>query len=242
MNVRPDRFSPARAFSALVVEDDRDLAGALVRGLREAGFLARSAATALDGLRAVARDAPDVVVLDLGLPDLDGGEALRMLRGASDVPVVVATARGDELRIVQLLNNGADDYLVKPFSVAQLVARLGAVLRRTHRPGDGGPRVLAVGGLRVDLARREASLDGHPVPLNRKEFDLLAYLAENPDRVITRQELVAAVWGRPHTGREQSVDVHVSWLRRKLGETAAEPRYLTTVRGVGFRLTAPTTG
>ncbi|WP_367127370.1 response regulator transcription factor [Saccharothrix sp. HUAS TT1] len=234
MRARPGRSTLGGAPSALVVEDDPSLATALADALRGAGYRSHGVSTGLEALRVVAHDEPDIVLLDLGLPDVDGADgvdALRMMRGASDVPVVVATARRDELRVVQLLNAGADDYLVKPFSAPVLVARMGAVLRRVR-----GPRGVAVGGLRIDLALRQVHVDGRPVELNRKEFDVLSYLAEHRDRVVPRAELVDAVRGRRHSGREQSVDVHVSWLRRKLGESAAAPRHLVTVRGVGFRL------
>ncbi|MDX6429141.1 MAG: hypothetical protein QOE54_1507, partial [Streptosporangiaceae bacterium] len=179
------------------------------------------------------------VILDLGLPDLDGAEALKMLRGVSDVPVIVATARDDETEIVRLLNAGADDYLVKPFSGEHLSARLAAVLRRTAARGDARPAtLLLVGGLSVDLDRREASLDGAALELTRREFDLLGYLAAQAGRVVPRRELLTEVW-RQSYGDDQTIDVHLSWLRRKLGETASAPRYLHTVRGVGVRLSAP---
>src|SRR5690606_10362275 len=183
-----------------------------------------------DALREITRNPPDVVVLDLGLPDLDGAEALKMMRGVSDVPVIVATARDDEAEIVRLLRAGADDYLVKPFSGEHLEARLEAVLRRTRRAA-APPAVLRVGGLEVDLDRREATLDGAPLSLTRREFDLLAYLAARADRVVSRRELRTEVWRQAY-GEDQTIDVHLSWLRRKLGETAARPRYLHTVRGV----------
>lgn len=215
------------------------LRDALARSLSNVGHVVRPVSNALDGLRELTRSPPDIVVLDLGLPDFDGGEALRMMRGVSDVPIVVATAEADELRIVQLLNAGADDYLVKPFTVEQLIARLSAVLRRARPFTVDKPGVVAVGGLQVHLDRREALLQGRVLQLNRKEFDLLAYLATHTERVVSRQELIESVWGRPHSGSDQSVDVHISWLRRKLGENAAEPRYLRTVRGVGFRLAEP---
>jgi DNA-binding response OmpR family regulator len=230
---------PVAAVTVLVVEDDRLLANAVVRSLRRVGYLTISAPNALEALRMLSDEEPDIIVLDLGLPDLDGSDALRAIRGSSDVPVVVATARQEELKIVQLLNAGADDYLVKPFSADQLIARLSAVLRRTYRPGKGNTQVLSIGAINIDLALREAHINGRSLDLNRKEFDLLSYLGEHTDRVVTRQELVKEVWGRIHSGREQSVDVHIAWLRRKLGETAARPRYLMTVRGIGFRLADP---
>ncbi|MGI8336527.1 response regulator transcription factor [Actinomadura scrupuli] len=225
--------------SVLVVEDDPMVRAALIRELTARGHVVRSVGTALDTLREVARTPPDLVILDLGLPDLDGAEALKMLRGVSAVPVIVATARDDETEIVRLLNAGADDYLVKPFSGEHLSARLAAVLRRTAPLGDARPAMLLlVGGLSVDLDRREATLDGAALELTRREFDLLGYLAARPGRVVPRRELLTEVW-RQSYGDDQTIDVHLSWLRRKLGETASAPRYLHTVRGVGVRLSPP---
>jgi DNA-binding response OmpR family regulator len=192
----------------------------------------------MDALREVAVRPPDVVVLDLGLPDVDGASALRMMRGDSDVPIIVATARTGENNIIRLLNAGADDYLTKPFSGEHLLARISAVLRR-RGSFAGAPAAIEVGPLRIDLARRAATLDGRPLDLNRKEFDLLAYLAARRDHLVTRQELIEEVWRQPYRGSEQTVDVHISWLRRKLGETAAKPRFLRVMRGVGIMLVDP---
>ncbi|GAA1544377.1 response regulator transcription factor [Actinomadura kijaniata] len=222
--------------SVLVVEDDANVRTALIRELSARSHVVRSVGTAMDALREVTQDPPDAVVLDLGLPDLDGGEMLKMLRGVSDVPVIIATARDDEPEIVRLLNAGADDYLIKPFSAEHLSARLSAVLRRASRSGPTAE--LRVGGLHIDLDRRTAGLDGKPLELTRREFDLLAYLAARPGHVVPRRELLAEVWRQAY-GDDQTIDVHLSWLRRKLGETAAKPRYLHTVRGVGVRLADP---
>ncbi|GAA2716939.1 MULTISPECIES: response regulator transcription factor [Streptomyces] len=226
----------------LVVEDDPFVRSALIRQLSEASHVVRSVGTALEALREVAQTGFDVVVLDLGLPDLDGAQALKMLRGITDVPVIVATARDDEAEIVRLLTDGADDYLVKPFSAAHLTARITAVLRRAGTAVPAGEpaqeRVLRVGGLSVDPLRRQAELDGAPLDLTRREFDLLAYLAARPGIVVPRKELLAEVWQQAY-GDDQTIDVHLSWLRRKLGETAARPRYLRTLRGVGVTLEAP---
>ncbi|MEW1860106.1 response regulator transcription factor [Streptomyces sp. NBC_00669] len=227
--------------TVLVVEDDQFVRSALIRHLGDAGHTVRSVGTALEALREVAQVGFDVVILDLGLPDLDGSEALKMLRGLSDVPVIVATARDDEAEIVRLLNAGADDYLVKPFSVEHLSARLAAVLRRARggaagEPAGGGR--IRVGGLEIDVRRRLALLDGGRLDLTRREFDLLAFLAARPGVVVPRRELLAEVW-RQSYGDDQTIDVHLSWLRRKLGETAARPRYLHTLRGVGVKLEPP---
>ena len=181
-----------------------------------------------------------MVVLDLGLPDIDGADVLRMLRGVSAVPVIVATARDDETEIVRLLDGGADDYVVKPYSAAHLEARIRAVLRRSDAAGgEDGARELVVGDLVVAPALRQATLDGRELDLTRLEFDLLAHLARRSPEVVTRRELLAEVWQQPYGGGDKTVDVHLSWLRRKLGETAQEPRYLHTVRGVGVKLAAP---
>ncbi|MDJ0340013.1 response regulator transcription factor [Streptomyces sp. H10-C2] len=226
--------------SVLVVEDDQFVRSALIRHLTEAAHTVRSVGTALEALREVAQVGFDVVILDLGLPDLDGSEALKMLRGITDVPVIIATARDDEAEIVRLLNAGADDYLVKPFSVEHLSARMAAVLRRA-RGREAGPdetSQLMVGGLRIDIRSRQAELDGVTVDLTRREFDLLAFLAARPGVVVGRKELLAEVWQQSY-GDDQTIDVHLSWLRRKLGETAARPRYLHTLRGVGVKLEPP---
>ncbi|MEV4258649.1 response regulator transcription factor [Spirillospora sp. NPDC049652] len=225
--------------SVLVIEDDEHVRRALVRELTVLGHSVNSAGRALDALRLVTSCPPEVVVLDLGLPDLDGAEVLKMLRAVSDVPVVVATARDGEREIIRLLRSGADDYLVKPFSAEHLHARLEAVLRRMRTT----PRqeAITVGGLKVDVDRRQAVLDGKPLQLSRREFDLLAFLAANAGRVVRRRELLTEVWQQSF-GDDQTIDVHVSWLRRKLGESAAAPHYLHTVRGVGLMLIEPSAG
>ncbi|MFE2428296.1 response regulator transcription factor [Streptomyces sp. NPDC059373] len=222
--------------SVLVVEDDQFVRSALIRHLSEAAHSVRSVGTALEALREVAQVGFDVVILDLGLPDLDGAEALKMLRGITDVPVIIATARDDETEVVRLLNAGADDYLIKPFSVEHLSARMSAVLRRSRVREE--TQVMRVGGLQIDVLRRQAALDGARLDLTRREFDLLSFLAARPGVVVARRELLAEVWQQSY-GDDQTIDVHLSWLRRKLGETAARPRYLHTLRGVGVKLEPP---
>lgn len=224
--------------SVFLIEDDRRIRETLVVALAERGHDVEASAAAFPALQRIVGAAPDVVVLDLGLPDLDGVDALRMLRGVTSVPVVVATARDDEDEIVRTLDLGADDYIVKPFSAAQLDARIRAVLRRVGEPPTAP---IAVGGLRIDVAGRVVTMDGTPVELSRKEFELLAYLAARPGVVVTKRELLAEIWRLPYGGADKTVDVHLSWLRRKLGETAAAPRYLHTLRGVGVKLVAPAT-
>jgi DNA-binding response OmpR family regulator len=221
----------------LIVEDDSYVRSAMVADLTRRSHAVRTAGTALDGIREVSQHPPELIVLDLGLPDLDGGQALKMMRTVTTAPVIVATARDEEAEIIRLLNDGADDYVVKPFSGEHLAARIAALLRRAS-PGSAPASVVAVAGLSIDQARREALLDGRRLELSRREFDLLAYLAGRPGTVVSRRELLTEVW-RQSYGDDQTIDVHVSWLRRKLGETAARPRYLHTVRGVGVMLDAP---
>ncbi|WP_327387512.1 response regulator transcription factor [Streptomyces sp. NBC_01207] len=240
--------------SVLVVEDDPSIRQSLIEVLAEHGYAVRSVGDGFGALREVTQTPVDAVVLDLGLPDLDGGDALRMIRGISSVPVLVATARDDETEIIKLLNAGADDYLVKPFSGGQLIARLSAVLRRTsHVPSAGaahtGPGArpapaadplgaTTVGELAVDPGARTAHLAGRELHLTRREFDLLAFLAHHTGQVVSKRRLLTEVWREPYVD-DQTVDVHLSSLRRKLGERAAAPRYLLTVRGVGIKLVAP---
>lgn len=222
----------------MLIEDDARIRSAVARTLEARGHAVRSASAGLPGLQQVVDEPPDVVVLDLGLPDVDGREVLKMIRAVSDVPVVVATARDDDAEIIETLDSGADDYVVKPFSAEHLDARLRAVLRRT-RGADDTPPTIRVGGLDVDLGARQATLDGRALDLSRKEFELLHRLAASAGQVVTKRQLLADIWQQPFGGADKTVDVHLSWLRRKMGESAAEPRYLHTVRGVGVKLVAP---
>jgi two-component system, OmpR family, KDP operon response regulator KdpE len=221
----------------LIVEDDPTIRTAVMRALSDKGYAVAAAHTAMSGLQLAVSERPDVVILDLGLPDLDGREVLRMIRAVSSVPIIVATARSAEADIVHSLDAGADDYVVKPFGGAQLDARIRAVLRRAAEPDQDV--VIEVGGLRLDRRARQAFLDDEALDLTPREFDLLHYLAERAGAVVTKQELLVEVWQQPYGGADKSIDVHLSWLRRKLGETAQEPRYLHTVRRVGVRLAAP---
>jgi DNA-binding response OmpR family regulator len=222
----------------LLVEDDAAIRTALIRALREHGHTVATAAAGMAALSAAVEQKPDVVLLDLGLPDVDGSDVLSMLRAVSDVPVIVATARDDEAEMVRLLDLGADDYVIKPFTAAQLTARIRAVLRRAGKT-DEDP-VIRVGDLVVDTRSYEVTVDGRPVELARKEFELLVALARRAGEVVTKRDLLAEVWQQAWGGSDRTVDVHLSWLRRKLGESAARPRYLHSVRGVGVRLMAPT--
>lgn len=221
----------------LIVEDDPTIRTGVIRALGELGHAVATASTALSGLQLAVAERPDVVLLDLGLPDLDGREMLRMLRAVSPVPIIVITAAAAESDMVRALDSGADDYIVKPFGGRQLDARIRAVLRRLGK--DGGDQTITVGGLELDARARRATLDGRQLNLTPREFDMLHYLALRQDQVVTKSELLANVWQIPYASADKTVDVHLSWLRRKLGETATQPRYLHTVVRVGIRLTAP---
>lgn len=220
-----------------VVEDDGEIRRLVADGLAKRGHDVDTAATALDGLKQVVAEPPDVVILDLGLPDLGGDELLRMLRAVSPVPVIVATARDEDAAAVALLRAGADDYVIKPYSIDILEARIGAVLRRGAIVNRNP--VIAVGDLSIDVAAREATLEGVTLELTPKEFDLLWFLAERVGEVVTKRQILAEVWREPYGGSERTVDVHLSWLRKKLGESASQPRYLRTVHGVGVKLVEP---
>jgi DNA-binding response OmpR family regulator len=193
-----------------------------------------AAGTGLDGLQLILHQEPEVVILDLGLPDVPGERLLGMIRAATPAPVIVATARDDEGLIVKLLDAGADDYIVKPYSPEQLEARIRAVLRRAGGTADKPVPPVRIGGLRLDTARRTVEVDGRPVELTRLEYDVLAYLARNPGRVVSRRELLLEVWQRTDSAR--TVDVHLSWLRRKLGDNPEDPRFIHVQRGVGILL------
>ncbi|MFI6409335.1 response regulator transcription factor [Streptomyces sp. NPDC050548] len=217
----------------LVVEDDPGIAASLVLGLERAGYRARSVATGREAL--VADPEPDVVLLDLGLPDLDGVEVCRRLRSRSRAAIIVVTARGEEADRVAALDEGADDYLVKPFGLAELLARIRAVLRRV-RPSDS--ELLRHGPLAVDPRTRKVTVDGREVALTPKEFDILECLAADPGRVVTRQEVLERAWDAHWYGPTKVLDVHIAALRRKLGV----PGLVETVYGRGFRLGRPEPG
>lgn len=223
--------------SVLLIEDDSRIRKLAADALAAQGHDVETAAAALEGLRLAVANKPDLVILDLGLPDLDGTELLRMLRAVSQVPVIVATAREGDEHVVAALDAGADDYLIKPFSVAELEARVRAVLRRKQSAVEA-PEVV-VGELHLDRGSREATLSGGSLSLSPKEFDLLLLLAERKGDVVTKREMLAQVWRQPYGGSERTVDVHLSSLRSKLGETSKRPRYLVTVHGVGVKLVAP---
>ncbi len=221
----------------LVIEDDPGIRSSLVRSLTDRGYAVSSAPSGLVGLQNALDEQPDLVLLDLGLPDLDGHSLLSMLRAVRRTPVIVVTARDDDPSIVKALDAGADDYVVKPFGMDQLEARIRAVLRRTEAEEPDEP--LRVGDLVIDAVTRSCTLGDREVELSRREFDLLLLLAQRAGEVVTKREILEEVWNQPYGGGERTVDVHLSWLRRKLGETAAHPVYLHSVRGVGVRLAPP---
>ena len=223
----------------LVIEDDPAIRQNLAASLADSGFDVEAAAAGIAGVELFTSRSWDVVVLDLGLPDIGGEEVLRMIRGLGDVPIIIATAQDDEGSIVRLLDAGADDYVVKPFSATQIHARINAVLRRAADPH--AIEEITLGSLRIDVSAKEVSLDGEQLDLTLKEFELLAYLARRPGVLVPKRELMAEVWRQPYGGADKTVDVHVSWLRRKLGESAAEPKYIHTRRGAGVRIVDPDT-
>jgi len=225
------------AEAILVVEDERSVADAVSYALGREGFevtIARDGKAALDAFNTTA---PDLVILDLMLPGMSGWDLLAAFRRERRVPVVMLTARAEETDRVAGLEMGADDYVTKPFSMRELVARVRAVLRRASRPEQAAPgEVLEARGLRVDLDRHEASVEGKPLELSPKEFDLLAYLVRNAGRTRTREQILNAVWGEDAFIDQRAVDVHVRWLRMKIEKDPAQPKRLLTVRGVGYKL------
>jgi DNA-binding response OmpR family regulator len=219
----------------LVVEDETKIARLVRDYLEHAGFEAEVVGDGDAALASTRRSRPDLVVLDLGLPGRDGLDVARVLRRTSTVPIVMLTARGDEIDRVVGLELGADDYVVKPFSPKELVARVRAVLRRTQAARAGGPEVLRVADVEVDLPRMRVSVGGRPVELTPTEFQLLWALMSEPGRVFTRGQLLDAVHGVAFESYERAIDAHVKNLRKKLEPTPGRPRYLLTVHGVGYR-------
>jgi DNA-binding response OmpR family regulator len=221
----------------VVVEDDAEIGSELVQALADHGFAAERAVDGGSAVAAVLRQAPDLVLLDLGLPDVDGVALCRRLRALlPQAVVVVLTARTQELDVVVALDAGADDYLTKPFRLTELLARLRAHLRRQATTGDERP--VAVGRLRLDVAARRATVDGQELVLRPKEFDLLLALATRAGRVVTREDLMSRVWDENWFGPTKTLDVHVSVLRRKLAEAGDDSARITTVRGRGYRYEA----
>ena len=235
----PDSHASRRI---LFVEDEAAIFEPFSRALRRNGFEPVVARTAAEALESAGRVDPALVLLDLNLPDGDGSDVCRTLRKDSDVPIVMLTARGTEMDRVLGLELGADDYVVKPFSSRELISRIRAILRRpradTAEPGEP----MVIGELEVDPGARTVRLAGEPLRLARKEFDLLAELARHRGQVVSREDLMSRVWDVNWFGSTKTLDVHIRTLRRKLGDDSANPRFIETVRGVGFRLIAPEDG
>jgi two-component system response regulator RegX3 len=219
----------------LLVEDEESITTPLAAALEREGFSPKVARTAAEALELGGKLRPDLVLLDLMLPDGSGFDVCRQLRATSSVPIIILSARGEETDRIVGLELGADDYVVKPFSAREVVARIRAVLRRASAPGDadGGP--IEIGGVRLDPAKRAVTKDGEPLELSRKEFDLLSLLMREAGTVVGRERLIDEVWDVNWFGSTKTLDVHVSGLRKKLGDDPSDPRYLHTVRGVGFR-------
>ena len=214
----------------LIVEDEDAIADPLAEGLRREGFAVERVST---GEAALAAPEPDLVLLDVGLPDLDGLTVARKLRRRSEVPIIIVTAKGEEIDRVVGLELGADDYIVKPFGFRELLARIRAVTRRTHE--RSAPRRARIGALELDVRGRRARLEGRELELTPKEFDLLTLLARDPGAVVSRSEILQEVWQTTWYGSAKTIDVHVAGLRKKLGD----PTWIETVRGVGLRLHVP---
>jgi DNA-binding response OmpR family regulator len=223
----------------LIVEDEESITTPLAEALERDGFHPEVARTVEDALGRGRTLRPDLVLLDIGLPDGSGLDVCRELRSTSNVPIIILSARGEEADRVVGLELGADDYVVKPFSAREVIARIRAVLRRTSAPAGGAEGPIEVGDVRLDPARRTASLDGEPLELARKEFDLLALLMQEAGAVVSRERLIDEVWDVNWFGSTKTLDVHVSALRKKLADDAADSRYIHTVRGVGFRFASP---
>jgi two-component system, OmpR family, response regulator RegX3 len=236
MRHSPEATTPpswdTRVVKLLLVEDEDAIAEPLAEGLRREGFVVERVAT---GKEALAAGEPDFVLLDLGLPDTDGFSVCRELRGRSDVPIIMITAKGEEVDRVVGLEVGADDYVVKPFGVRELVARIRAVSRRTGERPAAARTAVRLGPLELDTRSRRVFVDGREIDLTPKEFDLLALLASDPGAVVGRARILEEVWETTWFGSAKTIDVHVGALRKKLGH----PSWIETVRGVGLRLNVP---
>jgi len=224
--------------TVLVVDDEPTIVDVVGRYLEQAGYETLEAADGPEALRVAERSRPDLIVLDVMLPGIGGIEVMRRLheRPGAPVPVILLTARGEESDRLAGLRRGADDYVVKPFSPKELVARVDAVLRRVLPPAGETAVPIEVGPLRVDPAMRTVTLEGAEISLTQREFDLLAYLASHPGQVFSRDQLMDAVWGDPAFNDTSTVTVHVRRLRAKLGDDPSQPRFIETVWGVGYRL------
>lgn len=219
----------------LIVDDEPELRGMLRKYLTNEGLAVSDVASGVEAIAYLEAAVADLVILDVGLPDIDGFEVLRQIRLTSDVPVIMLTARADEIDRVVGLSVGADDYVTKPFSPRELVARITAVLRRARAVEVRDATVLEFDGLRIDVGAREVRSGGALAVLSALEFNLLTALAENPNRVLSRQQLLDSVWGWDHYGVDRVVDVHVGNIRKAIGDDPSSPRFIATVRGAGYK-------
>ncbi len=223
------------ARTILVVDDEPTLRETLAENLELEGFRVVTAADGREALDRFRESAPDLVVLDLMLPELSGIEVCRVIRRESDVPILMLTARDSELDKVVGLELGADDYVTKPFGLLELLARIRALIRRSERQGEGGtPALIEIGSAQLDLAGHQIVRDGRALPVKPKAFELLAFLAQHPGQVFSRDQLLEKVWGYDYAGETRTVDVHIHWLRGQIEEDPSNPTFLQTVRGVGY--------
>jgi DNA-binding response OmpR family regulator len=227
------------ARTILVVDDEPTLRETLAEALDADGFRVVTAADGREALLRFREQRPDLVVLDLMLPELSGVEVCRILRQESGVPILMLTAKSSEIDKVLGLELGADDYVTKPFSLRELTARIRALLRRIEQPTVEGPATVGLGDLTVDLAGHRLLRDGEPVPVKPKVFELLAFLLRHPGQVFSREQLLEHVWGYDYAGETRTVDVHVHWLRTAIEPEPASPSYVQTVRGVGYVFRRP---
>jgi DNA-binding response OmpR family regulator len=228
------------ARSILVVDDELTLRETLAEGLEEEGFVVFQAADGREAVEAFRRHHPDLILLDLMLPELSGTEVCRIIRAESGVPILMLTAKSAEIDKVVGLELGADDYVTKPFSFRELLARVRALLRRSEAQAQAAePETIELGAVKIDLAGRRLLRDGETLPVKPKAFDLLVFLVRNAGHVFTRDQLLEHVWGYDYAGETRTVDVHVHWLRAQIESDPADPVYLETVRGVGYVLRRP---
>ena len=223
----------------LLVEDDATLAEALKYNLEREGYQVLSASDGMTALEMARREAPDILVLDVMLPRLDGFSVCRMLRKESSIPILMLTARQDEVDRIAGLELGADDYLTKPFSVGELLARIRAILRRSDRQPTTERDALIIGGIKLDTGSRRAWREDTELQLSQKEFDLLTCLMRNRGLALSRDVLLERVWGGDYVGDGRTVDVHIRWLREKIETDPSSPAYVQTVRGIGYRFDTP---
>jgi DNA-binding response OmpR family regulator len=223
----------------LIVEDEQAISEPLAENLEREGFSPVVAANAAEAMELFEREGPALVLLDLGLPDRDGREVCRDIRARSAVPVIILTARGEEVDRILGLELGADDYIVKPFSAREVAARIRAVLRRGATASPAKAQAISIGDVTIDPNSRTATKRGRPLELTAREFDLLRMLMTNAGKALRREEIMDEVWDTNWFGSTKTLDVHVSWLRRKIEDDPANPRYITTIRRVGFRFAAP---